>query len=300
MWGRTQAQTLNKPLFEALPELAGQGFEDLLLGVYTTGVPFIGKELPGELLRDGRRETLYFDFIYLPIRDEAEQITGITVVATDATAQVLARQRAERELRESRQREEAAYAKARLERDRLRALFMQAPVGIGIYSGTEHRVELVNPFMSSILGRPAEALLDKPLFEALPEVRGQGFEAILAGVLATGTPFEANEIAATLERDGELVPGFYNTVYQALKDERGQVTGYYPDRGGSDCAGNGPAGRRRECPAVPHPARIGAPNGLDGHDRRRDGLLQCAVVRLHRAAPGRSAGSGLAGSNTPR
>ncbi len=225
MWGRTPAQTLGKPLFEALPELAGQGFEALLLGVYTTGAPFMGKELPGELLRDGRRETLYFDFIYLPIRDEAGHITGITVVATDATGQVLARQKAERDLRESRQREQAAYAQARLERDRLYALFMQAPLGIGIYTGKEHRVELVNPVMSGILGRAPEALRDKPLFEALPEVRGQGFEAILAGVFATGTTFEANEIAATLERDGALVPGYYNTVYQALKDEGGQVTG---------------------------------------------------------------------------
>ena len=225
MWGRTQTQVLDKPLFEALPELAGQGFEDLLLGVYTTGVPFMGKELPGELLRDGRRDTIYFDFIYLPIRDEGEHITGITVVATDATAQVLARQKAQRELHESRQREEAAHAQARLERDRLYALFMQAPVGIGIYTGKEHRVELINPVMSGILGSPPEALLGTPLFEALPEVRGQGFEAILADVFTFGTPFEANEIAATLERDGERVPGFYNTVYQALKDQQGQVTG---------------------------------------------------------------------------
>ncbi len=61
----------------------------------------MGKEVPGELERNGRKETIYFDFIYLPIRDDQERITGITVVATDATSQVLARQKTEADLRES-------------------------------------------------------------------------------------------------------------------------------------------------------------------------------------------------------
>lgn len=39
LWGRSPAQAVGTPLFELLPEVAGQGFEELLDGVLATGVP---------------------------------------------------------------------------------------------------------------------------------------------------------------------------------------------------------------------------------------------------------------------
>ncbi len=92
MWGRTSAQTLGTPLFELLPEIAGQGFEELLDGVLATGVPFEAHEMPGLIDREGRRDTVYFNFVYYPQVDADGQIGGITVLATEATEQVLARQ----------------------------------------------------------------------------------------------------------------------------------------------------------------------------------------------------------------
>jgi len=97
IWGRTRAQVLGKSLFEALPEASAQGFETLLDGVRATGVPYIGTELPSILDRDGRRDTIYWNFVYEPIRERDGTIDRVMVVATDVTEQVSMRERVEQE-----------------------------------------------------------------------------------------------------------------------------------------------------------------------------------------------------------
>lgn len=102
LWGRNVKQVLNKPLFEALPEITGQGFEERLTGVLQTDEPFVGNELPSLIDRDGRRETVYWNFVYAPLL-ETWQIVGITVVATDVSEQVSARHAVERSEQTQRQ-----------------------------------------------------------------------------------------------------------------------------------------------------------------------------------------------------
>ena len=91
MWGRTPAQALGTPVFELLPEAAGQGFEELLDGVLATGVAHVAHELPSFIDRAGHRASVYWNFVYNPLRGADGRVTGITVVATDVTEQVLAR-----------------------------------------------------------------------------------------------------------------------------------------------------------------------------------------------------------------
>lgn len=92
MWGRTPEQARHTPLFTLLPEASGQGFEQLLDGVMATGVSHVAHELPSTINRQGHPHTVYWNFVYQPLRAVDGQITGVTVVATDATEQVLARQ----------------------------------------------------------------------------------------------------------------------------------------------------------------------------------------------------------------
>jgi PAS domain S-box-containing protein len=95
IWARTREQVLGKPLFEAMPEIRYQGLEGLLAGVRTSGAPYVGRELPVELYRHGKREKVYFNFVYHPVRNAAGVIADIAVVATDVTGLVLSRQRVE-------------------------------------------------------------------------------------------------------------------------------------------------------------------------------------------------------------
>ncbi len=84
-----------KSVREALPELVGQGFYDLLDSVFTTGEPYEGRESAAQLQRkpDGLLETVYLNFIYQPIRDDAGAVVGIFVQGHDITENVLAAQR---------------------------------------------------------------------------------------------------------------------------------------------------------------------------------------------------------------
>lgn len=95
LWGRLPAQAVGTPLFELLPEVAGQGFEELLDGVLATGVPYVAHELPSFIDRHGRRDRVYWNFVYAPLPDPRGVITGVTIVATEVTDQVRARQEVE-------------------------------------------------------------------------------------------------------------------------------------------------------------------------------------------------------------
>ncbi|MDO8973363.1 ATP-binding protein [Reyranella sp.] len=69
---------------EALPELEGQGFYELLDRVYRTGERFIAQAMSVRLSVDA--STRLIDFVYEPIRDEAGEVYGIFVGGHDVTA----------------------------------------------------------------------------------------------------------------------------------------------------------------------------------------------------------------------
>ncbi|RKH45751.1 sensor histidine kinase [Corallococcus sicarius] len=97
LWGRTRAHVLHRPVLEALPEVKGQGIQELLDGVFTTGVPYVGQELLVRLARSpgGALEDVYFNFVYQPLLRAEGDVEGILVVATEVTESVRARQRTE-------------------------------------------------------------------------------------------------------------------------------------------------------------------------------------------------------------
>ena len=91
-WGRTEAEIINRPLLDALPEVRDQVFPSLLDEVYRSGTPYVGQETPASLMRKGGSiETVYFNFVYSPFRGVDGEIEGIFAIASDVTDQVLAR-----------------------------------------------------------------------------------------------------------------------------------------------------------------------------------------------------------------
>ncbi|SEG51488.1 sensor histidine kinase [Bosea lathyri] len=85
-----------KPVRDALPEIEGQGFLDLLDEVYRSGEPHIGKAVPLTLRIDSAPpRDVFVDFIYQPIRDQSGAIVGIFVEGVDVSDHV----QAERHLR---------------------------------------------------------------------------------------------------------------------------------------------------------------------------------------------------------
>ncbi|HEX2078054.1 MAG TPA: ATP-binding protein [Longimicrobium sp.] len=85
------------PIRQALPDLEGQGFFELLDGVYASGEPFVGNELLARFDRngDGVVEDGFFNFVYHPLRDVDGQVRGIMIHAVEVTDQVVARREVE-------------------------------------------------------------------------------------------------------------------------------------------------------------------------------------------------------------
>ncbi|MGY2733384.1 PAS domain-containing protein [Sphingomonas sp. UYP23] len=73
---------------DVLPEVAGQGFYELLDRVYASGERFKARALP--LILAGESETKFIDFVYEPIRDDEGAVTGIFVGGYDITERVAA------------------------------------------------------------------------------------------------------------------------------------------------------------------------------------------------------------------
>ena len=92
---------IGQRVLEAIPEVAGQGFMELLDNVYQTGQPFIGQEMPIQFDAngDGKLEQAFVNFVYQPLfapsTDGSHKVEGIFAHVVDVTEQVQARQKIE-------------------------------------------------------------------------------------------------------------------------------------------------------------------------------------------------------------
>ena len=94
LWGKDRS-VIGKNLREALPELEGQPFHDLLQKVLATGEIYWGKEDRVDLMINGKMQIGYFNFTYKPLRNESGEIYGILNMALDVSDQVMARKQLE-------------------------------------------------------------------------------------------------------------------------------------------------------------------------------------------------------------
>ncbi|WP_225409508.1 response regulator [Stigmatella hybrida] len=90
-----------KTVRDALPELVGQGYYELLDRVFASGEPFVGRAMELHVQRHpgAPLEQAWVDFVYQPIRDADGTVSGIFVQGHDITEQ----KRAQDELRRYRE-----------------------------------------------------------------------------------------------------------------------------------------------------------------------------------------------------
>lgn len=90
IWGKGY-NIEGKKFITILPELKDLQFPKLLDEVYTTGIAFYGDALLAPMFRNGKLEETYFNFVYQPYLEADETISGVTIIAYDVTAQVMAK-----------------------------------------------------------------------------------------------------------------------------------------------------------------------------------------------------------------
>ncbi len=155
--------------------------------------------------RNGEIEEMYWTFSYSPIVDENGMIAGIFTTVVETTAQVRNHNKLERLNK------------------RYYDNIMQAPIAMAVLTGEDFVVDIVNKMMLELWGKENDDVLNKPVFEGIPEAKGQGLEAVLSQVYRTDKKFEANERQTFLPRNGINQVFYLNFVYEPVKGEDNQV-----------------------------------------------------------------------------
>ena len=160
-----------------------------------------------QIYRKGKKEELYWTFGYSPVYDELGKISGVMAICNETTENVVALKK--------------------LEECNKRYLsnIIKAPTAMCVFRGENHILEIANAEMLELWGKTAEELLNKPIFEALPEAKNQGLEELIHTVYTTGEKFVAIERPIQLPRNGKINTIFVNFTYEAIKEADGSISG---------------------------------------------------------------------------
>ena len=177
-------EIVGRQVREALPEVIGQGFIDLLDEVFASGQPFTGHSSRLSIRREPGApfEERLVDFVYQPILNEEGRSTGIFVEGYDVTD----RHTAEVKLRES--------------EERFRLIADSAPVPMWV-TKLDRKRGFVNRAYAEFLGVPYEEAID---FDWRAIIHPDDIEHIIAESLAGEATLEPFALEGRYRRaDGE-------------------------------------------------------------------------------------------------
>ena len=81
---------------------------------------------------------------------------------------------------------------ATLDAETIFNVFMEAPVGIIVFSGPFHIIEMANGQALEIWQKPGSEIVNRPALEAIPEMAELGVGKILDHLYRDGEPFTAS------------------------------------------------------------------------------------------------------------
>jgi PAS domain S-box-containing protein len=206
VWGKGN-DIVGKTYHEVLPELENQKIYPELDAVFTTGKPFHARNQRVDLVVDGKLGVYYFNYSFTPLFDSQGKVYGVMNTAAEVTDLVMAKQKVERS------------------EQNFRNMVKQAPVAMCILIGPTHVVDVANDLIIELWGKHPDEVMGKPIFEGLPDARGQGLEEVMANVYNKGESFYASERPVTLLRNGKYETVYLNFVYEPYRDADGTTLG---------------------------------------------------------------------------
>jgi PAS domain S-box-containing protein len=208
-------------------------FNDAMLARCRAGEQQVNRAAHFVLERDGAMRDSWFDLYYAPVPGDDGRIDGVIATVIETTEQVQAEQvrdAHEQELRRlngmldaQRARLEAANHRLAGDMAFLNSLFQQSPSFMAVLLGPEHVYELSNAAYDRLIQH--RELRGKTVAEALPEMAGQGFLALLDRVYRNGEPYHGRNVEVMIERGDGLgrERRILDFVYQPLKDAEGKT-----------------------------------------------------------------------------
>ena len=249
--GRTAEDIVGQYVFAAFPENPGDPDSTNLQEVRTSieravatklpdTTPFLRYAVPRQTSEGTVFREIYWSTVHTPVLNAAGEVAFVAQNAIDVTdlynfdkiaqlPHLLDDLQSKAGLKEFNraQMHEAMTRILNDERSHLRTLFNQAPGFIAVLRGKTHVFELANEAYYQLVGH--RDLIGKPVWNALPDAVGQGFEELLDNVFETGKPFIGRGVKVTLQKEegGPPTEQYIDLLYQPIFDAAGSVTGIF-------------------------------------------------------------------------
>ncbi|WP_316762391.1 ATP-binding protein [Pedobacter aquatilis] len=97
-----------------------------------------------------------------------------------------------------------------------------SPAPTAIYTGEEMTIQFANAGMLALWGKDA-SVIGKTLMDAIPELEGQPFLAILQEVWASGKTYSVSDAPAVLIKNGMSVTDYFDYEYRPLLSRENQT-----------------------------------------------------------------------------
>jgi two-component sensor histidine kinase len=218
-------------------------FQRVLRGRKPDTLALLRFDIPRPQGEGGDFETRYWSIVAAPVLDERGEVSVMLQHLIDVTTELQRLRDAVHDAEQGRRSQVPSPAQTGIfrraqavhetnrslhaERERLRRLFQQAPGFMCVLRGPDHCVDLANDAYLQLIGR--RDIVGKPLFEAMPELVGQGFAELLDKVRRTAEPFVGHGMRVMVQRttDAPLEEFFCDFVYQPIVHEDGSVSGVF-------------------------------------------------------------------------
>jgi signal transduction histidine kinase/DNA-binding response OmpR family regulator len=107
------------------------------------------------------------------------------------------------------------------ERSAIDTLFQQTPVPIAVLTGPDVVYSIANRAYREVIGN--RDIVGKPILEAMPELKGQGFDTLAREVMRTGKPYIGRDALVKLNRQGtgKTEDTYFTFIYSPISGEGG-------------------------------------------------------------------------------
>lgn len=92
-WGISWEKVEGKKLLEVFPELEGQKYIQILKEVIETGEEIKENDSKAMVVKEGKEILFYVNYVYLPLRELDNSVSGVMITVTDVTNEYLAKKK---------------------------------------------------------------------------------------------------------------------------------------------------------------------------------------------------------------
>jgi PAS domain S-box-containing protein len=165
------------------------------------GRPVTISDIRFSVNRNGNTETATFTFSCIPLILTNGETGGMLVTATENNTRLEADQR------------------------KIFDVLLQLPIGMLVLRGADYRIELANEAYVKMTGRPINELAGQSIFQLVPELQGQRFQALIDQVMESGQSHVENGMPLPVVRNDKSQEAYFNILFYPLQETDGTITG---------------------------------------------------------------------------